>query len=215
MKGIFITFEGIDGSGKTTQIKKLYNFLKEQDYNVMLTREPGGTAIGDRIRDILLDKKNKDLSFKAETLLFEASRAELTSKKIIPALKSGKIVICDRFFDSTIVYQGIARGLGIKEVYDLSLWTTGGLEPDLTFLLSLGVSDSERRIDLHSRKRDRIEHEKNYFKEQIQKGYLNIAKKFGKRFIVINGNRDVDSIFSEIKERTLSTLKAKTLPGKK
>jgi len=206
LKGIFITFEGIDGSGKTTQIKLLYRFLKEKGLNVVLTREPGGTVAGDSIRKILLDPGNKGLSAKAEALLFEAARAELTEKIIMPALYDGKIVICDRFFDSTLAYQGIARGLGVSALLNLSLWATSGLVPEITFLLSLEVSDSEKRLDRQSRKRDRIEHEKDDFKKKLQAGYVKLARRFKERIILIDASEDVNKIFENIKENTLKLL---------
>jgi dTMP kinase len=198
MKGIFITFEGLDGSGKTTQIEKLNDYLSACGYEVVLTIEPGGTPIGDKIRDILLDPENKGMSYKTELLLFEASRAELVLRIIKPAIDSGKIVICDRFFDSTIVYQGIARNLGIEKVYDMSLWATSGIEPDLTFLLSLDAASSEDRLDSQQKKRDRIEHEEGAFKEKLHEGYLEVAKKFPERFTVIDASMAVDSIFQQI-----------------
>lgn len=198
MKGIFITFEGLDGSGKTTQIEKLNDYLSACGYEVILTIEPGGTPIGDKIRDILLDPENKGMSYKTELLLFEASRAELVLRIIKPAIDSGKIVICDRFFDSTIVYQGIARNLGIEKVYDMSLWATSGIEPDLTFLLSLDAASSEDRLDSQQKKRDRIEHEEGAFKEKLQEGYLEVAKKFPERFTVIDASMAVDRIFQQI-----------------
>ena len=132
-KGLFITFEGLDGSGKTTQIELLKNYLKSKGFDVVTTIEPGGTEIGGKIRNILLDKGNLDMSHKAETFLFLASRAELVSKVIAPALREGKIVICDRFFDSTVVYQGIARGLEEKQILDMSMWATDKIVPDITF----------------------------------------------------------------------------------
>ena len=201
MKGVFITFEGLDGSGKTTQIEKLDDYLIHGGYEVVLTMEPGGTPIGDKIRDILLDPENREMSYKTELLLFEASRAELVAGLIKPALDSGKIVICDRFFDSTIVYQGIARNLGIKEVYDMSLYATSGIEPDLTFLLSLDAASSENRLDSQQKKRDRIEHEEMIFKEKLQEGYLKIAKKFPERFTVIDASKKVDEIFLQISRK--------------
>src|SRR3972149_2438719 len=144
-KGLFITFEGLDGSGKTTQMKILSDCLKNRGFDVLTTIEPGGTKIGQKIRKILLDKENHDISPRAETLLFLASRAELVSKVIAPALMEGKIVLCDRFFDSTVVYQGIARGLGEKQILDMSLWAAGGIVPDITFLLSIKVSRGKKR----------------------------------------------------------------------
>ncbi|MBC7334081.1 MAG: dTMP kinase, partial [Actinobacteria bacterium] len=150
-KGLFITFEGPDASGKTTQIKLLSSFLKRKGLEVLVTREPGGTDIGEKIRKILLDKKHYSMEYKTEALLFLASRAEHTSKVIKPALKEGRIVISDRFFDSTVVYQGIARGLGKEKIIDMSLWATGGLVPNITFLLLIGVSGGEERIKINNK----------------------------------------------------------------
>ncbi len=205
-KGLFITFEGLDGSGKTTQIKLLNRYLKSKGFDVVLTIEPGGTEIGGKIRKILLAKGNLNISHKTETFLFLASRAELTSKVIKPALKEGKIVICDRFFDSTLVYQGIARGLGEKQILDMSLWATGGLVPDITFLLSIKAGKGEERISDANRKKDRIELEEDDFKEKIYRGYLEIARKNKKRFVVINGEKSIERIFEEIKSKICMSL---------
>lgn len=211
-RGVFITFEGIDGSGKTTQIEKLREFIKSLGMQTVFTREPGGTRIGDYIRDLLLNPENKEISARTEAFLFLASRVELVEKVILPGLDSGKVVICDRFFDSTIAYQGIARGLGIKDIYRMSLWATQNLEPDITFLLSLNVNESELRLDRQKeKKRDRIEFEENNFKEKIQDGYLQIAKKFNNRFIVIDASLDVDSIFNQVRNHTLAILKKRGL----
>jgi dTMP kinase len=201
MKGIFITFEGIDGSGKTTQIKLLADYLQKKGYGVVVTREPGGTQIGDKIREILLDPSNKGMSVRTETFLFEASRAEIVEKVINPALSRGKIVICDRFFDSTIAYQGIARGLGIKTVLDMSLWATGGLVPDITFLLSADRSECDKRMKVSSKKPDRIENEEEDFKQKLQEGYQQLADNFGGRVVALNGSLPVSKIFQLIKTR--------------
>jgi dTMP kinase len=200
-KGLFITFEGLDGSGKTTQIKLLYDYLKERGLDVITTVEPGGTVIGRKIRKILLDKDNHEMSYKTETFLFLASRAELVSKVISPALSKGRIVICDRFFDSTIVYQGIARGLGIDRILDMSLWATGGIAPDITFLLSVKADKGKKRMDRASKERDRMELEKDNFRKNVYKGYLSIAKRYKDRFVVIDGEKDIEEIFGEVKRR--------------
>lgn len=211
MKGIFITFEGIDGSGKTTQIELLNSFLKQSGFDVLLTREPGGTDIGDKIRKILLDNKNIQMSYRAETLLFLASRAELVSKIIKPSLNQGKIIICDRFFDSTIAYQGIARQLGAEKILDMSLWATENVIPDLTFLLAIDVLECENRIKNEKKKKDRIEKEEIDFKSKIQEGYMELADKNRERFIVIDGYLDIESVFAVIKQNTLRVLKSKGL----
>ena len=135
--GLFITFEGLDGSGKSTQMKLAEDYLKSKGLAVVSTLEPGGTPIGEKIRDLLLDRDNFEMCPKAEVFLFLASRAQIVYQVIRPALNQNKIVLCDRFFDSSIAYQGIARGLGAEKILELSLWATEGLVPHLTFLLSV------------------------------------------------------------------------------
>ncbi len=211
MKGLFITFEGLDGSGKTTQIRILHDFLKEKGLDVVLTREPGGTEIGAKIRNILLNKKNKGMSSITETLLFLASRAELVSKVISPALGEGKIVICDRFFDSTVVYQGIARELGEDRILGMSLWATADIVPDLTFLLSIKADTCEERMQATSKQKDRIEMEKDYFKEKIYRGYLKIARLNKNRFIILDGGQDRLSLSKKIGSKVLNILVEKEL----
>lgn len=208
-KGLFITFEGLDGSGKTTQMEILNSYLKSRGFDVVTTIEPGGTKIGRKIRKILLDKENHDISPLAETLLFLSSRAELVSEVIAPALKEGKIVLCDRFFDSTVVYQGIARGLGEKEILEMNLWATGGMVPDITFLLSLKVSKGKKRMSDADKKTDRIELEKDSFKEKIYRGYLDIAKKNKDRIVIIDGENSIKSISEEIKNKVCEYLEKK------
>ena len=209
MKGIFITFEGIDGSGKTTQIELLNSFLKQSGFDVVLTKEPGGTDIGDKIRKILLDSKNIQMSYRAETLLFLASRTELVSKVIQPSLNQGKIIICDRFFDSTIAYQGIARQLGAEKILDMSLWATENIIPDLTFLLSIDVWECENRIKNGKKKKDRIEKEEIDFKSKIQEGYIQLAGKNKERFVIVDGCLGIESVFAVVKSNTLRVLKSK------
>ncbi|MCL4415308.1 MAG: dTMP kinase [Actinobacteria bacterium] len=211
MKGIFITFEGIDGSGKTTQIELLNSFLRQSGFDVVLTREPGGTDIGDKIRKILLDSKNIQMSYRTETLLFLASRAELVSKVIQPSLDRGKIIICDRFFDSTIAYQGIARQLGAEKILEMSLWATENIVPDLTFLLSIDVLECENRIKNGKKKKDRIEKEEIDFKGKIQEGYIQLAGKNKERFVIVDGCLNIESVFAVVKNNTLRVLKSKGL----
>ena len=201
MRGFFITFEGIDGSGKTTQIKLLNEYLLGRGFDVVLTREPGGTEIGDEIRNILLNPQNKGMSSRTETFLFEASRAQLVEKVIRPSIENGKIVICDRFFDSTVAYQGIARGLGVKEILDMSLWASAGLVPDLTFLITIDVDMGQLRMENQLKKPDRIENEEKEFKEKISRGYLEVAKIFKERFEIIDGHLRIEAVFSIIKQK--------------
>ena len=124
-RGLFITFEGIDGSGKSTQIRRLRDFLETNGHSVELIREPGGTSIGEKIRSLLLDKSNGEMSFETELLLYEAARAQIVNEKIVPSIRAGKVVVCDRFFDSTTAYQGYARGLDLSEINRLNRWATG------------------------------------------------------------------------------------------
>lgn len=198
-KGLFITFEGTDGSGKTTQIELLTEYLKKKSYKVVNTIEPGGTDLGDKIRNILLDRENTGMSSRAETLLFQASRAELVSKVINPALSSGNIVICDRFFDSTIVYQGMARGLGVENIMNMSLWATGGLVPDITFLLSLDGKKGKKRLS--GTDRDRIEMEEDDFKEKICQGYKKLAERFGDRIVDVDAGLTIEEVFKIVRQR--------------
>jgi dTMP kinase len=201
MKGLFITFEGPDGSGKTTQIRLAADYLAGKGYEVVSTVEPGGTPIGEKIRGLLLDKKNLEMSPRTETLLFLASRAQLTSGVIRPALEQGKIVICDRFFDSTIVYQGIARGLGEEKMLDLSLWATEGLIPDVTFLLNIDASRGNIRKDIAGGTRDRLESQAGDFMIKVCRGYLKIAAEYSDRFQVIDGNKSIEEIFETVREK--------------
>lgn len=207
MKGLFITFEGPDGSGKTTQIELLTAYLQKKGRNIVTAIEPGGTKLGEKIRHMLLDKKNTGMSPRAETLLFQASRAELVLKVISPALKAGHIVICDRFFDSTTVYQGIARGLGKEKIIDMNLWATGGLVPDITFLLFLDVDQGEKRIAGSLRDRDRIEMEKERFKQKIYEGYLEIARECNDRIVPVDAGQEIEAVFKIIRENIDRELK--------
>jgi dTMP kinase len=204
-KGLFITFEGTDGSGKTTQIELLTEYLKDKDYQVVNTIEPGGTGLGDKIRNILLDRKNAGMSPRAETLLFQASRAELVSKVISPALDSGKIVICDRFYDSTIVYQGMARGLGTEEIVNMSLWATGGLEPDITFLLSIDRENGLKRLSGESM--DRIELEEDGFQRKICQGYRELAGMYSHRIVEIDAELPIKDVFKIVRQKVDQALK--------
>ena len=175
MKALFITFEGPDGAGKSTQIKKFVSYLKSKEIPFLLTREPGGTALGDRIRRIVLDPEHKNVDERAETLLYLASRAQHVSEVILPALKQGKIVVCDRFSDSTLAYQGFARELGMGEIAKLNEFATGGLKADLTFLLD-APTEMLRARRAKRKLVDRMELEKGHFQEQVRQGFLQLSK---------------------------------------
>ena len=198
-KGLFITFEGIDGCGKSTQIRLVTEYLNSKGMEYLLVREPGGTEIGEKIRSILLDKANNEMSPSAELLLFEAARAQIVEEKIRPAIEAGITVICDRFYDSTFAYQGVARSLGEDLVITLNDIATSGLAPDITFLLDLSVEDAYARRKGRGEADDRMELLGLQFQEQVRSGYLKAASKFD-RIKVIGSNRTPEEIFADIKD---------------
>ena len=200
MRGIFITFEGIDGCGKSTQCELLKDYLKNNGRDFIFGREPGGTVIGERIREILLDKKNTQMNPRTELLLFEAARAQITEEVIKPALDDGRIVICDRFFDSSSAYQGMARGMGMDFVAGLNMAATGGLKPDITFFFDITVEEALARRGKRGEASDRIELAGVKFQEDVRKGYLELAKKSGGRIVTIDATKNIDEIFEEVKQ---------------
>ncbi len=184
-KGILITLEGGEGCGKSTQIKLLYDYLKRQGHAVFLTREPGGTKIGDAIRDVLLDNRNKGMSALCETLLYMASRAELIHQVIAPELKKGKIVLCDRWLDATVAYQGYAGGVDVEWIRSIGKTATQGIVPNLSLYLDLPVKAGLARAKKR-KKADRMESKALPFHEKVRQGYLKIAKYEPKRFQVLS-----------------------------
>ena len=206
-QGLFITFEGLEGCGKSTQVKKLFQSLKKRNIPILLTKEPGGTKIGDKIRKILLDKKNNGMDYKAEMLLFLASRSENVRLNIIPALEEGKIVISDRFFDSTTAYQGYGRGIDINTIRQLNHLVVEEAIPDLTIILdiepniglkrSASFSDeSEMRFEEEFIEK-KIIHGK-LFLDRVKDGYHKIAKNNSNRIKVVDANRSEDEIFEDV-----------------
>ncbi|MCI8804541.1 MAG: dTMP kinase [Clostridiales bacterium] len=197
MSGLFITMEGTDGSGKTTQSELLRDYLEEKGFSVLYTREPGGNQISEKIRDIIIDTKNKKMNPRAEALLYAAARAQLVSEVIIPTLKKGDIVICDRFADSSVAYQGEGRKLGSEVISGLNLFATDGLEPDITFFLKI---DPEESIERKKRQEslDRIELEKIYFHKKVFYGYISLAEKFSERIKIIDASADINTIHQNI-----------------
>ena len=199
MKGIFITFEGIDGCGKSTQCEMLKEYLKENNKDFIFVREPGGTIIGERIREILLDKKNSQMTARTELLLFEAARAQITDEVIKPALEEGKIVLCDRFFDSSSAYQGMARGMGMDFVAGLNMAATGGLKPDVTFFFDISAEEALERRGKRGEASDRIELAGLKFQEDVRRGYIELAKNSNGRVITIDATKGIDEIFEVVK----------------
>lgn len=183
-RGFFITFEGPDGSGKSTQAQSLAHRLQEAGYTVLLTREPGGTKLGEAVRGILLGKDH-EISQRTEALLYAAARAQHVQEKIIPALERGEIVICDRFVDSSLAYQGYGLGMCLWEINQINSFATGGLKPDLTFLLDLSPKEGLARARQDRGQMDRIEERALEFHAKVRQGFLELAKEESQRFKVI------------------------------
>ncbi len=201
---MLITFEGIEGSGKTTQIKLLGEYLHKKEISFLVTREPGGTVIGNKIRKILLDSQNSRIVPFAELLLYAASRSQHVHEVIYPAIKKGLVVICDRFTDATLVYQGVARGLDLQFIKNLNRMATKDMAPHLTLLLDcpveVGLLRAVARINSRQEgaKEDRIENEDFSFHQKVREGYLAIAHEEPDRVVVLEGMQDENSIHQEI-----------------
>lgn len=192
-KGLFISFESLDGAGKSTHIKLLENNLKARDIPYIVTKEPGGTLIGDKIRQLLLDPENKNMSAMTEILLYTASRAQHVEEVIIPALDEGKVVICDRYIDSSLAYQGYGLELGESLIKTINECATHGIFPDITFYLKLSPEDSLRRkLNMSNRgiQLDRIEQRKLNFHTKVYDGFEILSKEYSDRYFTINATLD-------------------------
>ena len=196
-KGYFITFEGAEGSGKSTQIRKAVAFLKKKGRSVVMLREPGGTRISEAIRAILLDKDLKEMDPITELLLYLSARAQIVHEKILPALGKGKVVISDRFEDSTRAYQGFGRKISLAAIDQMSELVRGTLKPDLTFVLDIDIAKGLRRGGRH----DRIEREAMSFHERVRRGFLALAKKEPRRMVVLDTSKPVESVSQKVRER--------------
>lgn len=196
-KGYFITFEGAEGSGKSTQIRNAVAFLKKKGRAVLMLREPGGTRISEAIRNILLDKRLKEMAHVTELLLYLAARAQIVHEKIVPALKKGQVVICDRFEDSTRAYQGFGRKIPLAAIEEASRLTRGSLKPDLTFVLDIDIAKGLKRGGRH----DRIEREALSFHERVRRGFLALAKKEPRRMVVLDTSESLESVGQKVRER--------------
>jgi dTMP kinase len=193
---VFVTFEGLDGCGKTTQAELLSAHLRASGREVVSTREPGGTPLGERVRTLLLD--SDDVSDWAEAALFAAARAELVERVIRPALARGADVVCDRYVDSSLAYQGLARGLGLERVLRLNLAVVGGLLPELTFLLLVDPDEAARRS---SAAPDRIEREGGHFRAAVDAAYRQLAAAYPERVVELDGSRPAEEIAEEVRGR--------------
>lgn len=203
---MFITLEGVEGSGKSTQLGNIRAFLQERGLTVVVTREPGGTDIGRTVRSILLNPDNREMDALTELFLYEADRAEHVRKIIAPALSAGKTVLCDRFFDATMVYQGYARGLDLEEIRRIHRFILGNLRPDLTILLDLppeiGLARAWAQIDKGNRTgaESRFEKEALDFHRKIRAGYLDIARHESERFRIVDAEQDAAAVCRDIKK---------------
>jgi len=206
MTGVFITFEGGDGAGKTTQIDKLRSWLERQGHTVVVTREPGGTDIGVELRNIVLHHRGF-LAPRAEALLYAADRAHHIHTVVRPALERGEVVVQDRYFDSSVAYQGAGRVLSEDEVRDLSLWATESLMPQLTVVLDIPSDIARQRRDSDNRVFDRLEAEADDFHERVRQAYHRLADAEPDRFLMIDGQRPIDDIHAEVVSRVSALLR--------
>ena len=206
MTGVFITFEGGDGAGKTTQIEKLRGWLERQGHTVVVTREPGGTDIGVELRNIVLHHRGF-LAPRAEALLYAADRAHHIHTVVRPALERGEVVVQDRYFDSSVAYQGAGRVLSEDEVRNLSLWATESLIPQLTVVLDIPSDIARQRRDSDNRVFDRLEAEADDFHERVRQAYHRLADAEPDRFLMIDGQRPIDDIHAEVVSRVSALLR--------
>ncbi len=197
MRGIFITFEGVEGSGKSTQAELLSEYLREKGFEVILSREPGGTEIGEKIREILLNPCYQQMDAGTELFLYLASRNQHVREKVLPALRMGKVVILDRFADSSVAYQGYGRGLGEKFVSRLNKLATAGLRPHLTILVDVPIEVGYKRKETVLL--DRMEQEEVKFHERVRNGYLRMARRAAGRIKVVAGNRPPEEVQRDIR----------------
>lgn len=208
MKGTFITVEGPDGAGKTTQLQLLNDVLKEKGYNVMMTREPGGTRVGNEIRSLILNPDFEEMKEMTEILLYAASRAQHVEELIRPALEAGTIILCDRFVDASLAYQGYGLGHPIDLVRHINDSATGGLAPDRTYLFDLTVTDSKKRM-MDRGALDRIEQRDDAFRARVYDGFKQIAASDPERVQIVQANRSIEVIHQELVEDVITYLEEK------
>ena len=204
---MFITFEGPEGSGKSSVLNEITQKFINEGYPIVKTREPGGTDIAEQIRNVILDKQNVKLDPRAEALLYAASRRQHLVEKIWPALKEGKIVFCDRYLDSSLSYQGYARGLGIDDILKVNEYATEGTYPDITFLFDIDPELGLERINKNKdREVNRLDVEKLSFHQKVREGYLILSKRFPDRYIVIDASKPLEEVSSNVLKEILNRL---------
>ena len=203
---LFITLEGPEGSGKTSAIKLVKEQLEKEGHQIVMTREPGGTPISEQIRNVILDKNNTSMDYRTEALLYAASRRQHLVEKVWPNVKEGKLVICDRYLDSSLAYQGYARELGVEDILNVNMYATEGTFPDLTLLFDLEPEVGLARINANAdREVNRLDLEKLSFHHRVRNGYLELAKRFPDRYVIIDASLPLEEVAScalkAIKER--------------
>lgn len=206
--GLLITFEGNDGSGKTSVSKQVYEILKDKGYPVIYTREPGGIDIAEAIREVILDPHNTAMDARTEALLYAASRRQHLVEKILPAIQAGKIVLCDRFVDSSLAYQGVGRGIGMDEVLKINEFAIEGHMPDATIFLSVSLETGLKRV-YDRGQMDRLDQEDVSFHERVAQGYEQVKQRFHERMIIINAEQELDQVIQATLtavERIINTL---------
>lgn len=207
-RGIFITMEGPEGAGKTTIIHMLGKALQQEGYQVLLTREPGGIPISEQIREVILNKGNTAMDSRTEALLYAAARRQHLVEKVTPALEKGTIVLCDRFIDSSMAYQGYARGLDIEEVYNINKFAIGDMMPDVTFFFDIKPEVGLRRIQSNGdREVNRLDLEALEFHEKVYEGYQVTINRWKDRFIIVDADKTIEEVFQETKEQLMIALK--------
>jgi dTMP kinase len=202
VSGIFITFEGGEGSGKTTIAEMVKKELINRGYSVMITREPGGVRIAEDIRKIIVSTDNTNMDRKTEALLYAASRRQHLIEKVIPALKKDYIIICDRYIDSSLVYQGIARGIGIDEVYQMNLFATENILPKRTIFFDITPEEGLKRIYKNQdREVNRLDLENIEFHQRVYQGYLHLCEKYNDRIVKIDASQNIEGVFNQVIEK--------------
>ncbi|MDI7743887.1 dTMP kinase [Lysinibacillus fusiformis] len=196
---LFITFEGPEGAGKTTILNKIAERLREQDIDILATREPGGIEIAEKIREVILNPANTAMDERTEALLYAAARSQHFFEKVEPAMKQGKLVLCDRFIDSSLAYQGYARGIGMDEVLSINEFAIGKRMPDLTILFDLNPAVGLARIHAHNeRELNRLDVESLSFHEKVREGYHEVVKRYPNRIKVVNADQSVESVVEDV-----------------
>ncbi|HKJ66947.1 MAG TPA: dTMP kinase [bacterium] len=207
--GFLVSFEGVDGSGKSTQATMLYDRFIRENFPALIVREPGGTDLSEQIRSILLDTTHAGMAASAEFLLYAASRAQLVAEKIKPALNQGKVVICDRFSDSSLAYQGFGRGVDKTFIQRTNMQATQNILPDITFIVDIDINTAQKRALQNNQSPDRLEGENKRFKIRVRDGYRRIANETSDRVILLQGTQSIELLHESIWEKVMQRLKSK------